>query len=361
MRELRVAQHLLRPFQLAAGHAGGGEHGIPVFGAVGQEVLGEATPQFRPVLPRRLLAGEERVGQQVFPAHRLGQALKQAVGVGVHQQRAVRGGEGAGGAGLGQGIGADAPLHPAGGQIVVVVEAHQRDAAFQHGDVDERALAAAMPTQQRRVDGRASDHRRAGVRHREANPRRLLWSAGGQHHAGFALNQVVVGRPVARRPALPVAGDGAVDEVRLHRAQGLVADAQSIGRARAHVVQRDVGAGNEGMHRLQPGRALQIDGQRALVGVLPQERRRQALGMAAAHLLAAAGSFHLHHVRAHQRQLVGAQGPGVNVGEVHHANAVQKIHGRLGGVRHGSSSSAAARGRLSTLDHAHVASRAARR
>ena len=79
-----------------------------------------------------------------------------------------------------------------------------------------------------------------------------------------------------------------------------------------------------------------VYGQRALVGVLAEERRRQAVRVAGAHLIAAIRRLHLHHVRAHQRKLVGAQGAGMDMGEVHHANASEQID-RCGSGGHGGS------------------------
>ena len=97
---------------------------------------------------------------------------------------------------------------------------------------------------------------------------------------------MVVGRPVAVRAALAVARNRAIDDVGLQVLDRVEADAKPIRRARAHVVQHHVSGPNQPTNGLQAVRLLEIDGQRTFVGVLAEERGRQAFGVSGAQLIA---------------------------------------------------------------------------
>ena len=75
-------------------------------------------------------------------------------------------------------------------------------------------------------------------------------------------------------PVLAERRDGRVDEPRVALRQGLVADPEPIGDARAEALEADVALVGEAQHDVAAGlRLLEVDGEAALVAVHAEERR----------------------------------------------------------------------------------------
>ena len=76
------------------------------------------------------------------------------------------------------------------------------------------------------------------------------------------------------RAVLPVAGDRAVDDLRVDLAQRLVADAEPVEHARAEGLEHDVGVAHQAQQHLAAGLRLEVEPDRALAAVQREEQRR---------------------------------------------------------------------------------------
>ena len=164
----------------------------------------------------------------------------------------------------------------------------------------------------------------------------------------------VVGGLVAARPALPEAGDRAIDQRGIERAEIVVAEAVFRQRAGLEILQHDVGARRERPHDLLALGIGKIDGDRALAavdrkeiagvaGVAPglvlEERRSPAAGV-----VTGAGTFHLHHVGAEVGQNLSGPRPCHDAAEIEHADMRQRsghVSARLADVQLSSTGSVA--------------------
>ena len=126
-----------------------------------------------------------------------------------------------------------------------------------------------------------------------------------------------------------------MDDARVARAQLGIADAESVGGARAKVLHHDVRADTELLHERAPGVGGEVDRaaslppvDREVVRSVGSHERRSP----AARLVAAAGTLHLHDVRAE----VGEEHRAVRARE--HARQVDDSQAaeRRGHARHGS-------------------------
>jgi hypothetical protein len=116
--------------------------------------------------------------------------------------------------------------------------------------------------------------------------------------------------------------------------QHLPAEPEAFENARAKVLQQYVGLPDQPLEHLTPRRRLEIQRERALPAVLREERdpepARAQLGIATevAREIATARHLDLHHVRAHQPQLVPGERPGEHVRQVQHPYAGQQVGSR---------------------------------
>ncbi len=110
----------------------------------------------------------------------------------------------------------------------------------------------------------------------EARPhrhRRSVAAAGGGGDAGQSLDQHVLARTAEVRPAVAVARARAVDDPRIDLPERFVAVSHPRHHAGAEVLDDDVGLRRDPVEDFLRLRALQVDGERALVAVPGEEIR----------------------------------------------------------------------------------------
>ncbi len=128
------------------------------------------------------------------------------------------------------------------------------------------------------------------------------------------------GRALAEAFYLPV------DDARIQLAEDVVAQAQALDGPGREILHENVGLARQLLDDLEPARGFQIEGNRALVGVVVQEigivpvrlrGARPAPGVAAVRIL------DLHHIGAEPRQDLRAGRAGLELRKVQYADALQ--------------------------------------
>ena len=116
---------------------------------------------------------------------------------------------------------------------------------------------------------------------------------------------------------MAIARDGAVDQARVLRPQGLVADAQPVHDSGPKALHNDVRIAGERLEDLQPIRMLQIEPQRPLIPLKREVRRRSPFGFAGrlSHI------FDDEHIRPQIAQQHGAVGTRGELREIEHTYA----------------------------------------
>src|SRR5580658_200568 len=102
-----------------------------------------------------------------------------------------------------------------------------------------------------------------------------FYAGDGDETAG-GLDDEVHGGVVAGGSGLAIARNRAINESRVARADGFVAEAEPRHGAGAHVFDKNVGLGGEVERERKSSGVLQIDGEAALAGVEAEEIRRLA-------------------------------------------------------------------------------------
>ena len=195
---------------------------------------------------------------------------------------------------------------------------------------------------QRGQDGVAGIQAGEQVDHRDAH---ALWAAAGLaigaagdvHQPGHGLHHEVVARALGVGAVLPEAGDGAIDEARVERAQALMVQPVLLQAADLEVLHHHIGLLRHlADERLALGRG-HVDGDRALVAVAGREiaglRGVVALGVLQkgraplARVVTQAGALHLHHIAPQVGQHLGAPGASEHAREVEHLDARQGASG----------------------------------
>ena len=118
-----------------------------------------------------------------------------------------------------------------------------------------------------------------------------------------------------------------IDDMRIDLRHFLVAEAQPRHRVGADVVDEDVGGRDQRAQLLAVCLRLQVEHDRALVAVHGHEQRAHVLGfgvLGAVALAVAAGVLDLDHVRAQIAQRLRRIGPEDELGQVEHADTVQR-------------------------------------
>ena len=115
---------------------------------------------------------------------------------------------------------------------------------------------------------------------------------GDGRETARGLDDVVEGRTRAVRAVLPEPRRHAIDDVRFFRAQGLVAETETLDRLDAHVVDEDVGATHQFSYGVAAFVLFQVDRERALVAVDGEKDRTQAR-RGAVRLLRAVGAHQI--------------------------------------------------------------------
>src|SRR4029453_4410705 len=92
-----------------------------------------------------------------------------------------------------------------------------------------------------------------------------------RHQTAERLEDRIEARTIAVRSRRAESRDRRIDEARVDGAQALVADAEPLGDARAHVLHDDVGALGQTVDDPAPLGGLQIDRDRALAAIPAEE------------------------------------------------------------------------------------------
>ena len=333
MGKLAVPADLRHGGHPARGHAGLGEARLPGARVGGGERRDELLAERVCVLDPIREGGEARVVRKLRQAERAGERRELALrGRGDHQE-AVAGREGVGGRVVGL-----RPVAVRPGLLPVHLPegdcgGHDADRGVEHGKVEMVALAGALAVVERGRDGETGLRGGRHVGQPVPGLERLgAGRAGDRHHAGGRLDGGVVGGGGRARPGLPVTGYGAIDEARIDLLQRLVAEAHAVHRPGLEVLDEDIGGCRQPAH--DPGRAgmLEVEGEGPLAGIDREEQRGHGMvekagvrgGAEASALVAAGAVLYLHHIRAEQRQLLGAVGAGKHLGEIDDAHPLQR-------------------------------------
>jgi hypothetical protein len=204
------------------------------------------------------------------------------------------------------------------------------DERLQHRHVEVGTLAGLQRADERRED---RSERVGGGEHvgglQIAHPRRRLAVALQVHEPRHRVDDVREGGPVRQRPRLSEAGDRAVHEPGVDRAQRRRIDAEPGRNPGEKIFDRDIGMAGEIVRDRPAVRMRQIDGHALLARVDPDEIRGLVIAVVlelkvpAAHLVAFAGTLDLDHAGAEIREQACAIRPGQHTREVQHGDAFE--------------------------------------
>ena len=125
-------------------------------------------------------------------------------------------------------------------------------------------------------------------------------------------------------------GHRRVDQPRVDRRHGLVAEPERVERAGPVVLDQHVGGCDELLENLLTVRLFEIEGERAFVGRLRQVARshmtpaQRAIGAGEPTLIGVVRVLDLDHVGAEQRQLIGGKWAGQHVRRIDHADSFKR-------------------------------------
>jgi hypothetical protein len=152
-------------------------------------------------------------------------------------------------------------------------------------------LARGLALDDRDEDALREEDPGAQVGDRNAHAHRTLArNAGDGHEAAHPLGDLIDAGPVPIRPVLPEAGDAAVDQARIDRAQALVVDAESALHVGAVVLHDDVGVLRQPLEDGHPVGLAEVQRDALLVAVQVLEIEPVTI---AAHTVAGAAAGHL--------------------------------------------------------------------
>ena len=220
---------------------------------------------------------------------------------------------------------------------VVEREAHPFDGGLEHRHVDQRAPSGDAALQQRRQHTAVGVHAGGDVRDGDPHLRHLLRRAGDRQEPRLALHHEVVGLHRLVRPAVAVAGDVADDQPRVHRLK-LVGGQPHPGRgAGREVLHEHVGRRQQPQQHLASPWVLDVEGERLLAAVGPDEVRAQAVDavVVAAGEVAGVGPLDLDHPGAEVGQLPGRVRRGDRLLERDDGRTTKRLHDDSFDDRHG--------------------------
>ena len=270
------------------------------------------------------------VVEQIGTAQMLGQLPPLFVLVGGDVQRPVGGREGARG-GRGQILVAHRRRCHARDEVIGHHPAHRRDDRSQHRHINHRA---ARPGVEGGGDGEGGGHAANGVGQRITDPqRRAIAIAGDRHDASGALDDLIVGRPGYPGAVLAKTGNGTINQVWTRLFQNWVIETEAGHHPRPEVLQHHVGAFHQPQKHLLAGGRFEVKRDRLLAGVLGQKRHPHAgrverrVGAQLARQIATSRRLDLNHLGAEMGQLMRAERPRQNIGQIQHAKSGKRRGG----------------------------------
>ncbi len=165
----------------------------------------------------------------------------------------------------------------------------------------ERGAAAGRGSgEQRGQDPRVRVHSGGDVGDRDAGSRRRIRAAGDRDEADLALNKEVVRLLLRVRPRRSIAGHVADDEAGMAVSENGWCGPEPLGGARRKVLHEHIRARQEAREHLRALRPLEIERERLLRSIQPDEVAREALdaGVVSAREIAAVGPLDLDDTRA---------------------------------------------------------------
>ena len=178
--------------------------------------------------------------------------------------------------------------------------AHPLAESLEHRDVDGGALFGPVPAQERRQDPGVRIHSGGDVGDRDPDLAWLLLGACDGEQACLALDQQIVGLLVAVRTRRPVPGDIADDERWIGLPQPIRSEGQARRRSRRKILDEYVRATQQAHEDLLSVRLPEIQRQRLLRSVQPDEVTRHAADgrVVGTREVSDARPFDLDHARA---------------------------------------------------------------
>ena len=138
--------------------------------------------------------------------------------------------------------------------------------------------------------------------HARGRPVRL---AGQGQIAGLGLHQVIVARPMRARAVAAIGREMRADDLRIGRREIAVGQPELRWQIAAQIIEQRIRARRQPVQHLARRRLLQIEGQRLLGSIQPDEVTRESVDgrVVPAREVAAIRPFDLDHARAEVREL----------------------------------------------------------
>ena len=150
-----------------------------------------------------------------------------------------------------------------------------------------------------------------------------------RHHAGGRLYGAVIGGFAGLGPCLAIAGDAAIDEIRLDCRQGAIVQPQPGHGAGLEVLHHHIHACHQPLHQGSRLRRLEIQRHALLVEVHRQIGRRHVLVLRPPHqrprLVAGARLLHLDNLRPQEPQLHDPKGPSKDLREIQDSHPAERL------------------------------------
>ena len=208
-----------------------------------------------------------------------------------------------------------------------VLDQQERQHGLEHRHVDFLALPGALAMEQRHAD-----HRRQHLPgqlvhdHTRDIARRAVGPGVQRGHAAHALDQIVERGMFLLAAALAEAGGARIDQTRVARRQGGIAEAEPFRGAETHVVHEHIGAIDQAQQRIARRGALQVQHHAALVAVEHGEIAAHALVAVRPDPAAvvAVRRFDLDHIGAHVAEHLRGEWPEHDGREIDHPNAGER-------------------------------------
>src|SRR5215210_3299913 len=191
-------------------------------------------------------------------------------------------------------------------------EAHPLSQRLQHRDLERRTFTRLLASVEGGEDAGISVHSRGDVSGGDADLGWCFRRACDGDQPRLALHEQVVGFLLGVRSVFTVARDGAVHQPRVLSPQLFYAEAEASGRDRGEVLDEDVGSGHEAAQDLLGLVLPQIQGQRLLGAVEPDEVAGHAHDrfVVTPGEVPYAGALDLYDPRTEIRELAGGEGGG---------------------------------------------------